>query len=95
MMLNAMIEVRVREDSCIIHLYCDVPEEYSSMQYTRRRVVDLVDFSSCHPCLLQSSVYIRDIEAYVCLFRVSELFLRLSGFAFYLPFLERWLNVTV
>jgi hypothetical protein len=87
-MLNATIEVWVTEDCCVILLYCGVPEEYSCMQSTEHRIVDIVYVSSCYPCLLQFHFNIQCIETDVS-------FLRYKGFAFYLPVLERWLNVTV
>ena len=67
MMLNTMIEVRVREDCCVFLLYLVVPEEYGSMQSTKRRIVGLVEVSSCYPYLLQFRVNIHGIETYVSL----------------------------
>jgi hypothetical protein len=69
MMSNTMTEVRVTEDSCVIHLYFGVPEECSSMQSTKSRIFSPVEVSSCYPCMLQIPVDIHCIEADVSLKR--------------------------
>ena len=58
---------RVREDSCVVLLYCGVPEEYGSMQSAKSLIVGLFEVSSCYPCLLQFPVNTHCIEADVSL----------------------------